>query len=48
MKDNSVLDAVQPMKTSWYIYMLTVSDRTKLVSMGMTVAGRYIQLQSEF
>ncbi len=48
MRDDLVLDAVQPMKMGWYIYMCTVSDRMKLVAMGITVAGRYIQLRSEF
>ncbi len=48
MRDDSVLDAVQLMKTGWYIYMHTVADRTRLVSVGITVAGCYIQLWSEF
>ncbi len=41
------LDAVQPMKAGWYIYMHTLKDRATLVEKGITLAGRYILLQSE-
>ncbi len=47
MQDLMVLDAVQPMRARWYIYMKTTVDHATLVSKGITVAGRYIQLQSE-
>ncbi len=47
MKDEMVLDAVQPMKAGWYIYMHTLKDRVALVANGVTIAGRYIQLQSK-
>ena len=47
MKDEMVLDAVQLMKAGWYIYMCTLKDRAALVANGVTIAGRYIQLQSE-
>ncbi len=47
MKDDMVLDAVQPMKSGWYIYMRTLTDRAALVASGITIVGKYIQLQSE-
>ncbi len=47
MQDAMVIDAVQPMRAGWYIYMRTTADHATLVSKGITVAGRYIQLQSE-
>ena len=47
MHDNSVLDAIQPMRAGWCIYMRSIADRAKLVAQGITVAGRHIQLQSD-
>ncbi len=44
--DNS-LDAVQPMKMGWHIYMHTLSDHTHLVERGIHVAGKFILLCSE-
>ncbi len=45
--DDTALDAVQPMRKGWCTYLHTLADRTKLVSTGLTLAGRYIQLHSE-
>ncbi len=47
MSDDSVLDAIQPMRAGWCIYMRSITDRAKLVAQGITVASRYIQLQSD-
>ncbi len=47
MHDDSVLDAIQPMRAGWCIYMRSIADRAKLVAQGITVAGRHIQLQSD-
>ncbi len=44
---DGVLDAVQPMRTGWYIYMCTNADQNELVKKGMTVAGEHIMLQNE-
>ncbi len=40
--DDSALDAVQPMRNGWCIYLRTLADRTKLVNSGLTLAGHYI------
>ena len=42
------LDAVQPMKQGWYVYMKTNADRAHLVETGVTIAGKYISLQSDY
>ncbi len=47
MGNPDLLDAVQPMKNGWYIYMTTNADRTRLVSLGLNVAGKYIELRSD-
>lgn len=47
MGDQSVLDAVQPMKQGWYIYMQTLADHATLVERGLTVAGKFVPLRSE-
>ena len=39
MGDQGTLDAVQPMKQGWYIYMHTLADRVTLVERGLTIAG---------
>ena len=41
------VDAVQPMKSGWWIYFMN-ADRERLVSQGITVAGKHISLRSEF
>ncbi len=41
------LDAVQLMKTGWYIYTRTALDHSDLVRKGLTVAGNHIVLCSE-
>ena len=41
---DGVLDAVQPMRMGWYIYMCTNVDQSKLVCKGMIVAGKHIML----
>ena len=43
-----MVDAVQPMKTGWWIYLRTQPDRDRLVAQGITVAGKHIPLHSEF
>ncbi len=44
---DGVLDAVQPIKMGWYIYMCTNTDRSELVCKGMTVAGKHVMLRNE-
>ena len=46
--DEGVVDAVQPMRSGWWIYLKTKADQERLVQSGITVAGKYIQLRSEF
>ena len=41
------LDAVQPMRSGWYIYMWTQFDRDQLIQKGIVVAGKYVALRSE-
>ena len=47
LKDDTALDAIQPMRYGWLIYIHTITDCEKLVSSGITLAGRYIPLRSE-
>ena len=47
MGTDNVLDAVQPMRTGWYIYMKTEADHDILVKKGITVAGKYVMLHSD-
>ena len=47
LKDDTAIDAVQPMRNGWLIYVHTMADRSCLVSTGITLAGQYIPLQSE-
>ncbi len=47
MGNGMLLDAIQPMRYGWYIYMRTLKDQAELVNRGITVAGRHIMLQSE-
>ena len=46
--DLTIVDAVQPMKTGWNIYVCTLVDRQALVNKGLTVAGKYVILWSEY
>ena len=39
MGGQGTLDAVQPMKQGWYIYMHTLVDRVTMVERGLTIAG---------
>ncbi len=47
MNDQLVLDAVQPMKQDWYIYMCTLKDRATLVEHGINIMGQFVPLYSE-
>ncbi len=47
MHSDSTLDAVQPMKMGWHIYMRTLANRAKLVERGLHIAGCYMLLWSE-
>ncbi len=47
MGDGMLLDAIQPMRYGWYIYMRTLKDQAELMNRGITVAGRHIMLRSE-
>ncbi len=42
--DEDVVDAVQPMRSGWWIYLKMKADQERLVQSGITVAGKYIQL----
>ncbi len=42
------LDAVQPMKSGWYIYMHTQADRECLIQKGLVIVGKQITVRSEF
>ncbi len=44
VSNDQFVDAVQPMKTGWWIYMRTSSDRAKLVELGITLNGKHISL----
>ncbi len=48
LKDDTAIDAVQLMHNRWCIYVSTHADRTALVNLGITLAGKYIPLKSEF
>ena len=43
-KDNTAIDAIQPMRNGWLIYIHTMADRSHLVSTGITLAGQYVPL----
>ena len=47
MGDTDSLDAVQPMKAGWYIYMSTLTDQETLLSRGINVAGKYVTLKAD-
>ena len=42
------LDAVQPMRQGWYVYMKINIDCACLVEQGITITGRFIALQSDY
>ncbi len=44
LKDPTAVDAVQPMRNGWCIYICTMADRATLVNVGITLAGKYIPL----
>ena len=48
LDDVQAVDAVQPMKSGWWIYLQTALDREHLVSGGITLGRKHIPLQSEF
>lgn len=47
MHGTETLDAVQPMKAGWYIYMHTLKDRDTLVQQGITLAGCFVLLRAD-
>ncbi len=47
MHSDSSLDAVQPMKLGWHIYMRMLANRAKLVERGLHVTGWFVLLWSE-
>ena len=47
LKNDTAINAVQPMRNGWLIYVCTMADRSCLVSTGITLAGQYVPLQSE-
>ena len=46
--NDTAVDAVQPMRIGWWIYLRTHADHAHLVVQGITLAGKYIPLRSEF
>ncbi len=46
--DDIAVDAVQPMRTGWWIYLRTHADCAHLITQGITLAGKHIPLRSEF
>ncbi len=48
LSNPTVVDAIQPMQTGWSIYLHTQVDRQTLVNKGLTVAGKYVALCSEY
>ncbi len=48
LQDPTSVDAVQPMRTGWCIYVHTQADRNRLVKRGLTVAGKFVTLCSEY
>ena len=47
LADRSAVDAVQPMRTGWLIYIRTQTDCDRLVSQGLIIAGKHVQLRSK-
>ncbi len=47
LNDSLAVDAVQPMKSGWWIYVQTTADQERLVAQGITVAGKHVPLRSE-
>ncbi len=48
LDDAQAVDAVQPMRSGWWIYLQTAFDREQLVSSGITLGGKHIPLRFEF
>ncbi len=48
LEDSIVVDAVQPMRTGWNIYVCTLADRQVLINKRLMVVGKYVMLQSEY
>ncbi len=48
LQDPTSVDAVQPMRTGWCIYVHTQADRNRLVERGLMVAGKFVTLCSEY
>ncbi len=46
--DEMAIDAVQPMRMGWWLYLCTHADRACLVVQGIILVGKHITLQSEF
>ena len=40
------VNAIQPMRNGWQIYVKTDIDRQKLLTMGLELAGKSIDLQA--
>ena len=38
------IDAVQPMRSGWWIYLQTTMDRDRLVTQGLNIAGKHMPL----
>ena len=47
LKDETAVNTIQPMHSGWWIYLKTEMDHQRLVNVGMTIAGRYVQLRME-
>ncbi len=47
MGTHAKLDAIQPMRTSWNIYMLTLLDHTHLIEKGIHLTGKFVLLHSK-
>ena len=48
LNDPQAVDAIQPMKCGWWIYVQTNADHERLVIQGLMVTGKHIPLRSEF
>ena len=48
LRNEEAVDRVQSMWAGWCIYIRTQADCNALVTKGITVAGKYIALHSEF
>ena len=48
LSDSSAVDAIQPMRTGWCIYVQSITDRQTLINKGIVVAGKYVALRSEY